>query len=84
MIPENETSSFDTFADCLSTTVIARLAPDTGKKRKVKGRKNEIKPTTAVAQPSSDELGDAGELSEFVQVRRCLRFYLMTANISLE
>ncbi|KAI7526366.1 hypothetical protein KC331_g17004 [Hortaea werneckii] len=67
MIPENETSCFDTFADCLSTTVIARLAPDTGKKRKVKGRRNEIKPTAAVTQPGSDELGDAGELSEFVQ-----------------
>lgn len=84
MIPENETSCFDTFADCLSTTVIAKLAPDTGKKRKVKGRRNEIKPTAAVAQPNSDELGDAGELSEFVQVRRCVRFCLMTANISLE
>ncbi|KAI6889810.1 hypothetical protein KC318_g14825 [Hortaea werneckii] len=67
MIPENETSSFDIFADCLSTIVIARLAPDPGKKRKVKGRRNEIKPAAAVNQPGSDELGDAGELSEFVQ-----------------
>ena len=71
MIPENETSSFDTFADCLSTTVIAKLAPDTGKKRKVKGRKNEIKPAAVTAPPGSHELGDAGELSEFVQVRPC-------------
>lgn len=84
MIPENETSSFDTFADCLSTTVIARLAPDTGKKRKVKGRRNEIKPAASVTQPGSDELGDAGELSEFVQVRRCPQFSLMAANTSLE
>lgn len=71
MIPANEAAGFDSFADCLSTTVIARLAPDTGKrKRAVKGRKNEIKPIMPIAHPEDDTLGDAGELSEFVQVRQ--------------
>lgn len=69
MVAGNESSGFDNFADCLSTTVIARLAPDTSKrKRAVKGRKNEIKPVASIPQPDGGELGDAGELSEFVQV----------------
>ncbi|KAK5125194.1 hypothetical protein LTR85_000870 [Meristemomyces frigidus] len=70
MISEEEAASFEAFADGLSTTVIARLAPDGGKgtkKRAVKGRKNEIKPVAKVAQSNGDDIGDAAELSEFVQ-----------------
>ncbi|KAK6397490.1 hypothetical protein LTR65_006467 [Meristemomyces frigidus] len=70
MLNNDEIASFETFADCLSTTVIAKLAPNAGKttkKRAVKGRKNEIKPVARVPQPDADDLGDAAELSDFVQ-----------------
>jgi len=69
MIPSNEVSNFELFRDCLSTVVIERLAPTTNKpKKRVKGRKNEIKP---VIQPTNEQNGetDAAELSEFTEVR---------------
>ena len=72
MIPEDEQNNFETFRDCLSTVVIERLAPETAKPRKrVKGRKNEIKP---LVQPQDGENGetDASELSEFTEVSRTL------------
>ena len=69
MVSKDEAAGFEAFADGLSTTVIAKLSPDAGKKqKKVKGRKNEIKPVAKVAQPEGEELGDAAELSDFVQV----------------
>lgn len=67
MIPEDEVSNFETFKDCLSTSVISRLAPDSGKKRAIKGRKNEIKPVAKVA-PSENGESDAAELAEFIEV----------------
>lgn len=66
MIPENEQSNFEIFRDCLSNVVIERLAPETAKpKKRVKGRKNEIKP---VVQIGDSEETDANELSDFTEV----------------
>lgn len=69
MIPSDETSNFEIFRDCLSTVIIERLAPATTKpKKKVKGRKNEIKP---VVNPTDDQENggtDAADLSEFTEV----------------
>lgn len=76
MIAENEAPNFTIFQDCLSTSIIQRLAPDSGKttkKRPVKGRKNEIKP---VLRPQEEiEKNDAAELSDFIEVgpRNCCR-----------
>lgn len=68
MIPENEVSNFEVFKDCLSTSVISRLAPDSGKKKRtIKGRKNEIKPVKRDATAENDE-NDAADLSEFIEV----------------
>ncbi|KAM0717579.1 hypothetical protein Q7P37_007431 [Cladosporium fusiforme] len=68
MISSDETSNFEIFRDCLSTVVIERLAPATSKpKKKVKGRKNEIKPVAKVANGSEDGETDAAELSEFTE-----------------
>lgn len=67
MIPSEEEANFETFRDCLSTVVIERLAPATAKpKKRVKGRKNEIKPV--VAAGGRDVGADAAELSEFTEV----------------
>ncbi|KAK5135155.1 hypothetical protein LTR08_005541 [Meristemomyces frigidus] len=67
MLSDDEIASFETFADCLSTTVIAKLAPNAGKaKKRVKGRKNEVKPVIRMTNPD-DDIGDAAELSDFVQ-----------------
>lgn len=66
MIPENERDNFEAFRDCLSISVIERLAPSTKKKR-VKGRKNEIKPVAKVVNGDEGE-ADAAELSEFTEV----------------
>lgn len=68
MIPSEEEANFDTFRDCLSTVVIEKLAPATAKpKKRVKGRKNEIKPVV-VAADGGDGEADAAELSEFTEV----------------
>ena len=68
MISSEEEFNFETFRDCLSTVLIERLAPATAKpKKRVKGRKNEIKP---VVRATTEEEGeaDAAELSEFTDV----------------
>lgn len=71
MIPEEESTNFDIFKDCLSTSVISRLAPDSGKKKRAsKGRKNEIKPVAKVASAEGSVGSDAVELAEFIEVRR--------------
>lgn len=68
MIPPEEESNFETFRDCLSTVLIERLAPATAKtKKRVKGRKNEIKPVVRDAEGKDGE-ADAAELSEFTEV----------------
>lgn len=70
MIPEEESANFDIFRDCLSTAVIERLAPGNGKgpkKRRVKGRKKEIKPV--VRDEVEDGRSDVAELADFVEVR---------------
>lgn len=65
MIAAEEYGNYETFRDCLSTVVIDKLAPTHQTKRKrIKGRKNEIKPV----QRESDGEADAAELSEFVEV----------------
>ena len=69
MIPSDEESNFELFRDCLSTVVIERLAPATTKpKKRVKGRKNEIKPVIQATNGQNGE-ADAAELSEFTEVR---------------
>lgn len=71
MISAEEGSNFDIFRDCLSTSVIRKLAPQDGKKkRNVKGRKNEIKPVVRAEQSESDAVNDAAELADFVEVGR--------------
>lgn len=72
MIPEEEADNFNVFLDCLSVAVVTALTPPDakkrGKKRAVKGRKNEIK---SIERPDTGTSGfedDAAELSEFVQV----------------
>ena len=68
MISAEEESNFETFRDCLSTVLIERLAPATAKpKKRVKGRKNEIKPVVRVNTGEEGET-DAAELSEFTEV----------------
>ena len=70
MIRLSEVDNFDIFRDCLSTTIISRLAPESGKAaRKVKGRKNEIKPVRAVAPESENGSNDVAELADFIEVR---------------
>lgn len=65
MVSSEEESNFETFRDCLSTVVIEKLAPATAKpKKRVKGRKNEIKPVVA----AGDGETDAADLSEFTEV----------------
>lgn len=84
MIAKEDSANFDIFKDCLSTTIIQRLAPDGGGKgstrKKVKGRKNEIKPVARIA--SEDERNDAVELGDFVEVSQdlCIQCYLIMAN----
>jgi hypothetical protein len=69
MIASDEVSNFELFRDCLSTVVIERLAPATTKpKKRVKGRKNEIKPVVRTTKEQDGET-DAAELSEFTEVR---------------
>lgn len=72
MILPSEESQFEILKDCLSTSVIQRFVPSSGKKskpRKVKGRKNEIKPVAAERQPNrEDDPKDASELADFVEV----------------
>lgn len=68
MVSEDEVLNFEAFKDCLSTSVISRLAPDSGKKKRtIKGRKNEIKPVARDTPAASDE-NDAAELAEFIEV----------------
>jgi hypothetical protein len=70
MIASDEVSNFELFRDCLSTVVIERLAPATTKpKKRVKGRKNEIKPVVRTTKEQDGET-DAAELSEFTEVRK--------------
>ncbi|TKA42679.1 hypothetical protein B0A54_07522 [Friedmanniomyces endolithicus] len=82
MIQDAEITSFEAFQDSLSTKVIAKLAPDPkrSRKRAVKGRKNEIKPV--VKTPTNDDNGeDAGELSDFVEVRGPIVIHLQKLKI---
>jgi hypothetical protein len=70
MIPPEEEPNFETFRDCLSTVLIERVAPATAKpKKRVKGRKNEIKPVVRATDGEEGET-DAAELSEFTEVCR--------------
>ncbi|EGP83510.1 uncharacterized protein MYCGRDRAFT_88121 [Zymoseptoria tritici IPO323] len=74
----NESSNFDTFRDCISTSIISALAPqgsgDSGKKTKkrVKGRKNEIKPVANLKTREEEEeetgrlVGEVGEFVEYI------------------
>lgn len=71
MIAGEERENFENLKDCLSTSVIQKLAPTSGKPRKkIKGRKNEIKPVARVAACNGDAENDASELAEFIEVSR--------------
>ncbi|KAF4556184.1 Hypothetical protein D9617_1g080590 [Elsinoe fawcettii] len=62
MIEAEEESNYAIFRECLSELITSRLAP-TKERRRVKGRKNEIKP---VATPANDEENNAEDLGEFI------------------
>lgn len=67
MAEQAEIENLSVFQDCLSTTLIQRLAPSTskGSKKRIKGRKNEIKPVTTQTGPEDE----ASELADFIEVR---------------
>lgn len=67
MIPEGETANYEAFRDCLSELVLAKLSNTTNKPKRVKGRKNEIKPVTRPTEPDDNA---AEELGEFIDVSR--------------
>ena len=65
MAAQEEIENLSIFQDCLSSELIQRLAPTPGKnKRKVKGRKNEIKPVRLETEPEND----ASDLADFIEV----------------
>lgn len=66
MADQAEIENLSAFQDCLSTTLIQRLAPNASQssRKRVKGRKNEIKPVNPAAPES-----DASELADFIEVR---------------
>lgn len=64
MIPDAETDNYEAFRDCLSELVISKLSGSAEKKRRIKGRKNEIK---RVERPAEQEgASDAEELGDFI------------------
>lgn len=65
MIPEGESGNYEAFRDCLSELVLAKLSNTTEKRKRVKGRKNEIK---AVSRPVESEDNAAEELGDFMDV----------------
>lgn len=70
MISPEEQTNYEIFRDCLSTVVIEKLAPASSKpKKRVKGRKNEIKPVASVSNGGDDGETDAADLSDFTEVR---------------
>lgn len=70
MISSEEEANYEIFRDCLSTVVIEKLAPASSKpKKRVKGRKNEIKPVASVSDGADNEETDAADLSDFTEVR---------------
>ncbi|KAF2717634.1 hypothetical protein K431DRAFT_232622 [Polychaeton citri CBS 116435] len=64
MISDDAGDNFQTFRECLSTTIIEKLAPPAHKRKKVKGRKNAIKPVT---KPVTESDNAAADLSDFVE-----------------
>lgn len=69
MIAEAEVDNFENFKDCLSTTVIQKLASNSGRPtKKIKGRKNEIKPVASVIASNGDDDNNAAELADFIEV----------------
>lgn len=73
MVAENELDNFDTFRNCLSTVVIAKLCPSPSKSRKkrvVKGRKHEDNPLVVASFNDDDQATDANDLGDFVEVSR--------------
>lgn len=88
MISEEESANFDVFRDCLSTAIIEKLAPAGGKgtkKKRVKGRKREIKPV--VREEEEDGRSDVAELAEFVEVRswawECNWFLVLSRRVAV-
>lgn len=68
MIDAGEEQNYTIFRECLSELVTSRLAP-TKERRRVKGRKNEIKPVAKV-EPEGEA---TEELGEFIDVSCWIR-----------
>jgi hypothetical protein len=67
---EDELANFATFRDCLATPLIEKSAEKPRKSRKSRanaGRKTAIKPVA-----SAEEINDAEELAEFIDVATVL------------
>lgn len=73
----NASANYATFRDCFSELVINKLSPSANEiQRRVKGRKNEIKPITRdTEQEAADSLE---ELSDFIEVRTSFHAYLLS------
>lgn len=70
MIPDDEISNFEAFRECVSNVLIQKLAIQPAKpKKRIKGRKNEIKPVERVEAENGDITNDAEELGDFIAVR---------------
>ena len=81
MIVEDEAFNFEALRDCLSTTVIEKLAPSGKQRKKVKGRKNEIKPVAGI-EPIGDCGTDAADLSDFTEVVFTMSTHRLSADRS--
>ena len=74
---DEDEHNYEIFRDCLSTSIIQRLATPKRpvRKRAVKGRKNAIKP---IARPTDErEVDDAEDLAEFIDVCKPLRLSIL-------
>lgn len=69
-----EEQNFDLFRDILSTPLIAKSTPSPTRKKKSRGKKTgksgveAAKPSEDVPAPSTESMGDAAELGEFIDV----------------
>lgn len=69
MITNEETANFEALRDCLSNVLIQKFAVGSSKpKRRIKGRKNEIKPVEKGTDTNVELASDAEELGEFIDV----------------
>jgi len=72
MIPEEEVANYEAFRDCLSELVLAKLSNTAEKRRRVKGRKNEIKPVVRSLEPEDNAAEELGEFIDVCWVRKSI------------